>query len=58
MAVNIDEVISTVTPEPEHPAGQSGSVGQPPWKMLADARDLHAALVRDRWRTAAEGFDD
>jgi hypothetical protein len=47
-----------VTPEPEHPAGQSGSAGQPPWKMLADARDLHAALVRDRWRTAAEGFDD
>jgi hypothetical protein len=56
MAVNIGEILSTVTPEPE--LETPGANAAPEWRMLAEARELHAKLLRDRMRTAAEGFDD
>jgi hypothetical protein len=56
MAVNVDEIVSNVTPEPELPA--TGSSIEPDWRRLSHARELNARVRRDRLRTAAEGFDD
>lgn len=56
MAVNIGEILSTVTPEPE--SEPTGPNAEPEWRLAAQARELHARLLRDRRRTAAEGFDD
>jgi hypothetical protein len=56
MAVNVGEIVSNVTPEPE--PQMSGSSSDPDWKRAAQAREMYARLCRDRMRTAAEGFDD
>jgi hypothetical protein len=56
MPVNVGEIVSTVTTEPEQ-ASQSAEPQQD-WQRAADTRSLIARLHKDRLRTAAEGFDD
>jgi hypothetical protein len=56
MAVHVDQMTSAVSVEPESPA-QGYSEGAW-WEEVAQLRDLQARLLRDRLRTAAEGFDD
>lgn len=56
MAVHIDEMTSEVTAESE--ATTEGYGSNTHWEELAQLRELHARLMRDRLRTAAEGFDD
>jgi hypothetical protein len=56
MPVNVNEIVSNVVPEPE-PASP-GSGGDADWRYAARIREMDARLCRDRWRTAAEGFDD
>ena len=58
MAVNVDEIVSSVIPEPEQPTGAAEAGHQPGWKTAAQIRALHASIACDRRRTAAEGFDD
>jgi len=58
MPVNIDEIVSSVIPEPEQQSGGSDAGNEPGWKRAAQFRALHALVSRDRIRTAAEGFDD
>ncbi len=55
MPVNIGEMVSSVTPEPEDSSG--GGV-EAEWQKLAGLRELYARMRRDLRRTAAEGFDD
>ena len=57
MAVNVDEIVSSVIPEPEEQGGSSDAAGES-WKKLAQLRASHAMNVWDRTRTSAEGFDD
>lgn len=57
MAVHIDEMTSEVIAESEpSPSGEAAQATN--WERLAQLREFHARLVRDRLRTAAEGFDD
>jgi len=56
MPVHVDEIVSNVFPEPE--ASAQPSADDPEWRRAAAMREMHARQVRDRWRTAAEGFDD
>lgn len=59
MAVNVDEIVSNVTPEPETAgASSAGSAGAPEWHGAAETRQLMARIKVDQKRTAAEGFDD
>jgi hypothetical protein len=58
MAVNVDEIVSNVIPEPEEQSGASDAGSEPGWKRAAQIRALHALNVCDRTRTSAEGFDD
>ncbi len=58
MPVNIDEIVSSVIPEPEQQSGGSEAGNEPGWKRAAQMRALYALVARDRMRTAAEGFDD
>lgn len=57
MAINVDEIVSSVIPEPEQQSSGRGT-GEPDWKRSAQMRALHALIFRDRMRTSAEGFDD
>jgi len=59
MPVNVGEVVSTVTPEPEQSGSATGSAesGQE-WQRSAAMRDMLAQIHRDRRRTTAEHFDD
>jgi hypothetical protein len=56
MAVHIDELSTEVVPEPEPPPGPRG--GGAGWEEVTRMRESQSALLRDRLRTAAEGFDD
>ncbi len=58
MAVNVDEIVSSVIPEPEEQGGGSEGGGEESWKRVAQFRAFHALNVWDRTRTSAEGFDD
>lgn len=56
MTVHIDEMISEVTAESDSPAaGASEPVN---WEAQARVREAQAWIARDRFRTAAEGYDD
>jgi hypothetical protein len=56
MAVHIGELSTEVIPEPEPPPGaRDGGSG---WEEVTRVRESQSALLRDRLRTAAEGFDD
>lgn len=57
MPVHVDELVSEVSAEGPAPSTEAPAPA-PEWQELARARELHAQLLRDRWRTAAEGFDD
>ncbi len=56
MPVHIDQMTSEVIPEVEPASG--GNKGTTSWEELAQLRDRQMRLLRDRLRTAAEGFDD
>ena len=56
MPVHIGELSTEVVPEPEPPPGPRD--GGEVWENLTRVRELQSALLRDRLRTAAEGFDD
>ena len=56
MPVQIDEVVSEVTTEPEVPAAAPAQV--PEWREMERVRGAGAHLRCDRFRTAAEGYDD
>jgi hypothetical protein len=58
MAVNVDEIVSSVIPEPEEQGGSSEGGGGESWKKVAQFRAFHALNIWDRTRTSAEGFDD
>jgi len=58
MAVHVDEIVSSVIPEPEEQHASAPAAQEPAWKTAAQMRSLHARIVQDRARTAAEGFDD
>lgn len=57
MATHVDELVSDISVEPEPdtaaPAGPPAD-----WESLARLREQRIRLMEDRWRTAAEGFDD
>jgi hypothetical protein len=55
MAVHVDEMVSEVTAESDSPAGAPEPAQ---WEEQAKARELMAQIRRDRWRTAAEAYDD
>jgi hypothetical protein len=57
MPVNVNEIVSNVVPEPESTDSQSGGP-EPDWKQAERTREMDTRLFRDRWRTAAEAFDD
>jgi hypothetical protein len=57
MPIHVDEMTSEVIPESE-PVWSGGSAEANSWEALAQLRDQQARLLRDRLRTAAEGFDD
>lgn len=56
MAVHVDEMVSEVTAEPEPRGGSSGEIVE--WKEIESVREAQARVACDRWRTAAEGYDD
>jgi hypothetical protein len=56
MAVHIEHMTSEVIPESESPSPGYGDATR--WEELDQLRELQARLLRDRSRTAAEGFDD
>jgi hypothetical protein len=56
MTVHVDEMVSEVTAEPDAPAG--GAAEATPWEERAKVRELQAQIARDRWRTAADAYDD
>jgi len=57
MAVHVDEMVSEVTAEPGS-AGGGGASEPVKWEERARVHDAQAQMARDRWRTAAEGYDD
>ena len=56
MPVHIDEMVSEVTAESDSPA--AGASEPAKWEEKARAREAQAQIARDRFRTAAEGYDD
>jgi hypothetical protein len=56
MAVHIDEMVSEVTAESDSPS--AGGSEAMKWEETARAREAQAQIARDRFRTAAEGYDD
>ena len=57
MAVNVDQLTTEVMPEPE-PSPGSASQEIKGWEVIAKTREAYSCWMRDRSRTAAEGFDD
>jgi hypothetical protein len=56
MAVNVGEMVSDVSVEPE---AQSAGPGETPdWKETERFRETRARAACDRMRTAAEGYND
>jgi hypothetical protein len=58
MAVHIGELSTEVIPEPEPPPGARDGGSGSGWEEVRRVRESQSALLRDRLRTAAEGFDD
>ena len=56
MAVHVDEMVSQVTAEADSPA--AGASEPVKWEESAQVREAQAQIARDRFRTAAEGYDD
>ena len=56
MPVHIDEMVSEVTAESDSPA--AGASEPVKWEEKSNVRELQAQIARDRFRTAAEGYDD
>ena len=56
MTVHVDTLTTDVVPEVE-PSEAAGG-GQDTWEELAHVRQSFSRMLRDEWRTAAEGFDD
>jgi hypothetical protein len=56
MAVHVDEMVSEVTAESDSPA--AGATEPLNWETQSKVRGAQAQIARDRWRTAAEGYDD
>lgn len=56
MAVHVDEMVSEVTGETESPA--AGAAQPAKWEEIARIREAEARIARDRFRRAAEGYDD
>lgn len=57
MAVNVDQLTTEVIPEPE-PAPRGSSPESKSWDVIEKTREAYSRWMRDRCRTAAEGFDD
>ena len=57
MAVNIEQLTTEVIPEPE-PSTAGGSGETKSWDVIQKTREAYSRWMRDRCRTAAEGFDD
>jgi hypothetical protein len=57
MAVNVDRLTTEVIPEPE-PSPRGNSQETKTWEMIERTRETYSRWLRDRCRTAAEGFDD
>lgn len=57
MAVNVDQLTTEVIPEPE-PSPRGGSQETKTWDVIETTREAYSHWMRDRCRTAAEGFDD
>ena len=59
MTVNVDQLTTEVIPEPE-PSRRRPAHQEPDVETLdrARARRRASTMMRDRARTAAEGFDD
>lgn len=56
MDVHIDEMASEVTGEADSPA--AGATRPATWEEMAQTREIQAQLARDRFRRAADGYDD
>lgn len=56
MAVHVDEIVSEVTAESDSPA--AGAPEPMKWEEQARVRELQAQIARNRWRTAADAYDD
>lgn len=56
MGVHVDEMVSEVTGEAESPA--AGAPQPARWEEIARIREAEARIARDRFRRAAEGYDD
>ena len=56
MTVHVDEMISEVTAEPD--ASVAGASEPVSWEAQAHVREAQGWIARDRFRTAAEGYDD
>jgi hypothetical protein len=56
MPIHVDEMVSEVTAESDSPA--AGASEPMKWDEKARAREAQAQIARDRFRTAAEGYDD
>lgn len=56
MGVYVDEMVSEVTGEADSPA--AGAPQPVRWEEMARVREAEAQVARDRFRRAAEGYDD
>ena len=56
MSIHVDEMVSEVTAESDSPA--AGASEPMKWDQQAMTREVQAQIARDRFRTAAEGYDD
>ena len=57
MAVNVEQLITDVIPEPE-PSATGSPKEAKSWDVIQRTREAYSRWMRDRYRTAAEGFDD
>ena len=56
MGVYVDEMVSEVTGEAESTV--AGASQPAKWEEIARIREAEARIARDRFRRAAEGYDD
>ena len=56
MSIHIDEMVSDVTVEPGSPAAATPHPVK--WEEMAHVREAQAQIARDRFRSAAEDYDD
>lgn len=56
MAVHVNEMVSQVTAESDSPA--AGASEPVTWEEESKVRETQAQIARDRFRTAAEVYDD